>query len=167
MIRIRRIISGAQTGVDRGALDAAVYLGLERGGYAPRGWSSEDGTIPERYRDGMIELAGGYEDRTRQNLLEAGATLILTRKSSLTTGSSLTRFLCKHHQRTWLVLLLSSKEQWPHVIPSWLAAHRIHTLNVAGPRESKEPGIQIESRDALIAALEPVISTAAQFGSIT
>lgn len=165
MIRLRRIISGAQTGVDRGALDAAAYLGLATGGYAPRGWRAEDGAIPEQYRANMIEIPGGYDDRTRENTSEAGATLIIARKLPLTPGSSLTRALCRHHQRTWLLLLLS--EPWGHVLPQWLGTHRIHTLNVAGPRESKEPGIQVEARDALIAALESVIPTAAPFGSAT
>ena len=41
-----KIVSGGQTGVDRGALEAAVALGLDFGGWAPHGWIAEDGTIP-------------------------------------------------------------------------------------------------------------------------
>ena len=41
-----KIVSGGQTGVDRGALQAAMDLGLDWGGWAPKGWRSEDGTIP-------------------------------------------------------------------------------------------------------------------------
>ena len=32
-----KIVSGGQTGVDQGALEAAVQLGLEFGGWAPHG----------------------------------------------------------------------------------------------------------------------------------
>ena len=46
-----KIVSGGQTGVDRGALEAAVALGLEFGGWAPHGWIAEDGTIPAQYRE--------------------------------------------------------------------------------------------------------------------
>ena len=41
-----KIVSGGQTGVDRGALEAAMALGLDFGGWAPHGWIAEDGTIP-------------------------------------------------------------------------------------------------------------------------
>lgn len=41
-----KIVSGGQTGVNRGALEAAVVLGLEFGGWALHGWIAEDGTIP-------------------------------------------------------------------------------------------------------------------------
>ena len=46
---IARIVSGAQTGADRGGLDAAVYCGLECGGWVPKGWKAEDGVIPAEY----------------------------------------------------------------------------------------------------------------------
>ena len=50
-----KIVPGGQTGVDRGALEAAVDLGLEFGGWAPHGWIAEDGTIPAQYRERMQE----------------------------------------------------------------------------------------------------------------
>jgi Circularly permutated YpsA SLOG family len=43
------IVSGGQTGADRGALDAALEADVPCGGWCPRGRSAEDGTIPERY----------------------------------------------------------------------------------------------------------------------
>lgn len=36
------IVSGGQTGADRGAMDAAVQLGLDYGGWAPAGLRAED-----------------------------------------------------------------------------------------------------------------------------
>src|SRR5881398_944095 len=46
---ILKIISGGQTGVDRGALDAALAFEVECGGWCPAGRLAEDGTIPKRY----------------------------------------------------------------------------------------------------------------------
>lgn len=41
-----KIVSGGQTGVDRGALEAAIDLGLYWGGWAPKGWRAEDSEKP-------------------------------------------------------------------------------------------------------------------------
>lgn len=42
-----RIISGGQTGADQGALVAAKQLGIETGGWTPRGFLTEAGPCPE------------------------------------------------------------------------------------------------------------------------
>ena len=73
------IISGGQTGVDRAALDAARALGLDYGGFVPRGRRTEDGAAGRRLcghdRDGERPIMR----RGRRNILAADATLILTR----------------------------------------------------------------------------------------
>ena len=54
-----RIISGGQTGVDRGALDAAMALGIAHGGWCPKGRRAEDGPIAEKYQ--LIETVSDDE----------------------------------------------------------------------------------------------------------
>jgi hypothetical protein len=46
---IGRIVSGAQTGADRAALDVAIRLGYNFGGWVPKGRLDENGTIPDSY----------------------------------------------------------------------------------------------------------------------
>ena len=46
---ISKIISGGQTGVDRGAIEAALELGFPYGGLFPKGRLVEDGAVPERF----------------------------------------------------------------------------------------------------------------------
>jgi hypothetical protein len=71
-----KVISGGQTGVDRGALDAALELGVECGGWCPPGRLAEDGKIPARYR--LREMpVGEYLARTERNVAEADGTLII------------------------------------------------------------------------------------------
>jgi hypothetical protein len=71
-----KIISGGQTGVDRGALDAALALGFSCGGWCPAGRLAEDGTIPTRYP--VIELPNaGYAERTARNVADSDGTLII------------------------------------------------------------------------------------------
>ena len=61
-----KIISGGQTGVDRGALDAAIALGIPHGGWCPRGRRAEDGRIPDRYE---VSETDSPEYAVRTNLV--------------------------------------------------------------------------------------------------
>jgi hypothetical protein len=47
---VARIVSGGQTGVDRGALDAALGLGIPCGGWCPRGRRLRRSGAPTRGR---------------------------------------------------------------------------------------------------------------------
>jgi hypothetical protein len=72
-----KVISGGQTGVDRGALDAALALQVECGGWCPEDRLAEDGTIPKRYP--VMELANaGYAERTARNVADSDGTLIIS-----------------------------------------------------------------------------------------
>jgi Circularly permutated YpsA SLOG family len=75
--KLLKVISGGQTGVDRGALDAALALRVECGGWCPAGRLAEDGTIPKRYP--VTELANaGYAERTARNVADSNGTLVVS-----------------------------------------------------------------------------------------
>ncbi|MEW5774286.1 MAG: putative molybdenum carrier protein [Thermodesulfobacteriota bacterium] len=144
------IISGGQTGVDRAALDAALALGLPLGGWCPRGRRAEDGTIPPVYS--LRETASsGYASRTLRNVREADATLILCR-GRLSGGTGLTAALARKLGKPALVVDLAGKPSVRQV-RSWARRHRVEVLNVAGPRESKCPGIQRQATRFLLQVL--------------
>ena len=44
---LEKIVSGAQTGVDRAALDIALKYKIPCGGWCPKGRIAEDGIIPK------------------------------------------------------------------------------------------------------------------------
>ena len=91
-----KIISGGQTGVDRGALDAALELDFPCGGRCPAGRLAEDGEIPERYP--VVELANsGYAERTAHNVADAGGTLIIAH-GPLMGGTRETLQFCKEQR---------------------------------------------------------------------
>jgi len=136
--RPARIVSGGQTGVDRGALDAAIALGIPHGGWCPLGRLAEDGTIPARYL--LTETdSPEYHVRTEKNVLESDATLILYR-GELKGGTKLTRHLAERHAKPCLALDLDHPIDLDE-IRRWLLQAEVATLNVAGPRESQSPGI--------------------------
>jgi Circularly permutated YpsA SLOG family len=143
---VRKIISGGQTGVDRGALLAAIELGIDHGGFCPRGRLAEDGAIAARFQ--LVETeSSSYHVRTEKNVLESTGTLIVHR-GLLVGGTALTEKFALRHERPCLKIDLD-QPQPPvrvEVIRGWLRKHRIAVLNIAGPRESSQPGIQEEAR---------------------
>lgn len=159
MIALRCIISGGQTGADRGALLAAHDLGLARGGMAPSGWRAEDGAIPEWFREGMMQSASAaYPVRTRSNVEASGGTLIVSfGPLPHESGSMLTANIARKLNKPCLHLWVWPDGHFHSVggsrLLGWLDGHKIATLNVAGPRESREPGIQAATRAALNAIL--------------
>ncbi len=133
-----KIISGGQTGVDRAALDVALELGLECGGWCPKGRLAEDGVIPERYPL-METTTVAYPQRTRQNVRDSDGTLVITRGEP-TGGTALTIEMAEELGKPCLVLDLASRLR-TGAARKWIEASKIRVLNVAGPRELEEAAI--------------------------
>lgn len=144
-----RIVSGGQTGVDRAALDVAIAMGIEHGGWCPAGRRSEDGTVPSRY-DLQEMDSPDYPARTEQNVIDSDATLILY-EGRLKGGTLLTRRICRRHEKPYLDIKIDESE--PSVARQWLSQQRPEALNVAGPRESTCPGIFDRSMAFLLKVL--------------
>lgn len=146
-----RIVSGGQTGVDRGALDAALALGIDHGGWCPAGRLAEDGRVPIHYQ--LMELDSRYyPHRTERNVRDSDATLILYR-GRMTGGTKLTQRLCRQVGKPELSLSIANQSRARQKILAWLMEVRPQVLNVAGPRESNALGIQDETYELLREAL--------------
>ena len=142
-----RIVSGGQTGVDRGALDAALVLGHACGGWCPEGRLAEDGPIPARYP--LQELpGGGYRARTRRNVRDSDATLIVT-FGAPSGGTAATLVDCNALGRPALVIdadtldVATATER----VRLFLARHDVGVLNVAGPRARGHAGVYRYARE--------------------
>ena len=134
---IHRIVSGGQTGVDRAALDVAMDLGIPCGGWCPRGRKAEDGPIDARYPLKETPSAS-YAKRTEWNVRDSDATLILAR-IPLGGGTALTERLARKVSRPVFVADPWSPET--DALGAWLEKGGYETLNFAGPRESRAPGV--------------------------
>ncbi len=149
-----KIVSGGQTGVDRGALDAALALDWSCGGWCPEGRVAEDGPIPERYP--LQELpGGGYSDRTLRNVLDSDGTLVIY-FAELEGGSCRTAMLSARELRPRLVVdgTEVSARQAAVLARGFVKEHRIEVLNVAGPRASEEPRAQGYAYDLVRSLLQ-------------
>ena len=149
MIAVATIISGGQTGADRGALDAAIELGIPHGGTCPKGRAAEDGVIPQKYQ--LKESNNkDSQDRTEANVAAADGTLIFT-FGRLTGGSKITAEFARKHGKVWLHLDLNAEatDYAVKCVREWLAEHDVKTLNVAGGRESESAGLHGAVKDLL------------------
>ncbi|CAI5505939.1 unnamed protein product [Closterium sp. Naga37s-1] len=130
-----RIISGGQTGADRGALMAARALGVPFGGSCPKGRRAEDGEIPRELAERMAELpqAEYYGGR-------ADAAELCDEQQQQQEHSESSKVCC----RRWQGRMGACEERVSGVaerVCVWLEQQQARVVNVAGPRESEQPGL--------------------------
>jgi Circularly permutated YpsA SLOG family len=153
-----KIISGGQTGVDQGALFAAAALNIKTGGWMPKNFKTEDGM---RYdlaaQFYLVENSSGqYGPRTQANVATADGTLLIGDVRS--PGSRLTIKFASRLNKPYYIIGWSLRNLKPlechyYKLHQWLMQYNITVLNVAGNRESKNPGIFNVTYHFLIGAL--------------
>lgn len=150
---LRKIISGGQTGADQAALDLAIKLNIEHGGWIPKGRKTEAGSLDEKYRLKEMDT-DDYRDRTKQNIVDSDGTVIISR-GPLTGGSKLTQSYARVIGRPNCFLNLSTHEEFEAsvILKSFIMENQIRVLNVAGPRISGQPWIYQDVRTVLEAAI--------------
>jgi len=134
-----KIISGGQTGVDRAALDAAIKLGIDCGGWCPAGRLDEVGKIPDRYP--LQELKhGGFAERTLQNVKDSDGTVVIY-FGKMSGGTEQTVHFCIEQERPHRTIDAAeiSADAAANLISDLVSEHKIDILNVAGPRQSEWP----------------------------
>jgi hypothetical protein len=134
------IISGGQTGADRAALDFAIKYQIPHGGWCPQGRKALDGPLDPKYK--LKETPSDeYLERTEWNVRDSDATVVFTLADQPTGGSKKTITLAKKLKKPCLHL-----HRGILAVPDKLVAfldkhHPVRRLNIAGSRESKEPGL--------------------------
>lgn len=155
------IISGGQTGVDRGALDAALALGTPCGGWCPEGRMAADGVIADHYP--VTELAGaGYRARTRQNVIDSDATLIIYFELIYPrAGTEQTLLECVRAHKPYLLIDGSefAVQRAAERIQQFVERFHIQRLNVAGPGGQHLPQAHPYTESVIRALLRLMQST--------
>ena len=140
-MQIVKIISGGQPGADQAALDAAMELGIDHGGWIAKGRLTEEGPLAEKYN--LEETAtGGDSGSSERNVLDADGTVVITR-GPLAGGSKLTVALAQRHGRPCLHLELQRVHplKASSKLYQWIQAHGVKVLNVAGSRSAEDRAI--------------------------
>jgi len=149
---ITKIISGGQTGADRAGLDVALWHQFPHGGWCPKGRKAEDGPIGAQYQLKESPSAN-YLQRTEWNVRDTDGTIVFTLASEITGGSMRTVEFAKKHKKPCIHISRGSLFQPQVLIQNFIAEHGIKALNIAGSRESKEPGINQWVKEVLDRAL--------------
>jgi Circularly permutated YpsA SLOG family len=160
---LQKIISGGQTGADQAALDSAIKFNIAHGGWVPKDRKTEQGILPAKYR--MQEMmTKDYPARTRQNIMDSDATLIIA-GISLTGGSRLTKNLAKELGKPFFHIDYVSMDDFEAamIAHSFIVDNDIEILNVAGPRLSSDPAVYAGTR-TIIEAMIYMIELASDEG---
>ena len=139
---IEKVVSGGQTGADRAGLDAAMALGIPVGGWCPKGRRAEDGSVPGIYPLTETPLSN-YLQRTEWNVRDSDGTVVFTLAERPSGGSLKTLEFARRLGKPHLHVARNAgpPSGCARALREWIDRHGIKILNVAGSRESKEPGI--------------------------
>lgn len=172
LLPVGMVISGGQTGADQGGLFGARRAGVQTGGYAPNGWITETGPEPRLADFGLEQYGTGYAPRTLMNIQSSDFTVLFGDKTS--SGSAMTMRFARQHSRALLVIddpkdgdaavevllewLRSTMPTLVHArlmdkVPGSNSQRGFWTMNVAGNRESVNPGLFVATRDVVSRAL--------------
>ncbi|MCK4407979.1 MAG: putative molybdenum carrier protein [Bacteroidales bacterium] len=137
-MKISKLISGGQAGVDRATLDFALDNQITCCGWCPKGRIAEDGIIPIKYP--LTETSSSdYRERTRFNVKDSDGTLIFI-NGYMDEGTKLTMDTTADLKKTCFIYDFSKTPEKEKLL-NWLSENKIKTLNIAGPRESNAEGI--------------------------
>jgi hypothetical protein len=139
-MNLKKLVSGAQTGADRAALDVALRHGFPHGGWCPKGRKAEDGPIGGQYQ--LTETpSASYLQRTEWNVRDTDGTVVFTLAKEVTGGSLRTIEFARKHKKPCAHISRAGNYRCAEALIRFVEGHNIGVLNVAGSRESKEPGI--------------------------
>lgn len=135
--QVVKVISGGQVGADIAGLRAAKALGIETGGWMPKGWKARDGKHPE-YAElyGMHQHPYSYKypPRTMMNVIYSDGTIRFA-TDFFSAGERCTLRCISKLQKPYFDIDLNdigSKGLRLFQAIQWIRAHNIQILNVAG-----------------------------------
>jgi hypothetical protein len=144
---ITKIISGGQTGADRGGLIAADNLNIPMGGWIPKFFLTEEGSetwLGDKYGLKEVDHEGyiGYVVRTKANVRDSDGTIRIA-KNFKSKGEVCTLKAIEHFNKPYFDVDANTPPDAELIqeIKDWLEENNIEVLNVAGNRETVSPGI--------------------------
>jgi Circularly permutated YpsA SLOG family len=142
-----KIISGGQTGIDRAALDAAIEMGADYGGWCPKGGWAEDLRKPPGLlaRYPLLRETPSAEpiQRTEWNVRDADRLMILIDVSGIgvSKGTVAARDFALALGKPHSIIDLDAGDALAQAFACAGDDTSASSICIAGPRESEVPGI--------------------------
>lgn len=131
-MKLRKIMSGGQTGADRTGLECARDRGFATGGWVPQGCRTDVGDDPTLLDFGCTEtISRGYKTRTHLNTRDSHITVWFGNTNS--PGFFCTQNGCKEYGRKMV--------DNPTLGEFRFICETYEVVNIAGNRESSNPGV--------------------------
>ena len=138
---LKKIISGGQTSADQAALDAAIKMGIDHGGWMPKGRNTETGTLAKNYN--LREMpTDDYSECIKQNVKDSKGTLIIF-YGKLTGDLYLAEreTLKLRHQLLGVDLNQTIAFHAASLVNDWIQLRHIDVLYVVGPSTTINPHV--------------------------
>ena len=138
---LKKIISGGQTSADQAALDAAIKMGIDHGGWMPKGRNTETGTLAKNYN--LREMpTDDYSECVKQNVKDSKGTLIIF-YGKLTGDLYLAEreTLKLRHQLLGVDLNQTIAFHAASLVNDWIQLRHIDVLYVVGPSTTINPHV--------------------------
>jgi hypothetical protein len=148
-VKILKVVSGGQTGVDQAALQVAIDLGIDHGGWCPPGRICENGIIPSYFdlSETPVECDPTAPDiprsqRTFWNIRDSDGALIFSDGTKLQSdrGTKLAIETSKKLGKPYFVIDLNAEIDL-NKVKEWMRKFEIEILSVGGPSENTSPGV--------------------------
>jgi hypothetical protein len=141
-MKLKKIISGGQTGADQGGLIAAALRQIKTGGHAPHGYKTLEGT---NYRlkavFGLEEHPSpSYPPRTDANVKNSDATIRFAVKFN-SPGEKCTLRAIRSHKKPYLDIDIENPLS-PVEVADWIISNNVEVLNIAGNSEKTYLGME-------------------------
>ncbi len=150
---LRKILSSGQGGAEAGAMDLALKIGLECGGWAPRGGRSAGGSTRIDYHLEETESID-FQEAVEYNARDSDGTLLLTRGKKSPLVKYAIQMALKHQKQ----LLHLDLAEYPvfeagSMISTWISMQFIKVVYVTGSRQDEDEEIYRMTQKALETAV--------------
>jgi len=144
---LERIFTGAEAGVERGALVGTCLLPFAYGGWLPRNREVEDGQIGDAFVNLHEVPVGETLSPAEKNILDSDATLFVLHADEAKSSSRIAKLVTFANTASKPTLFLTLDQgnlrgaEITNVV-QFVGENDIRVLNITGSRENECPGIQ-------------------------